>query len=235
MTRPARGAPTAGRPDLARIVGAFPGGPTRREVLDWALFHGHKQWERFVHRWSGRSRTPPHRALLTRAVAEVLRVFPDPVCIETGCIRNPREETGSTLAISSSLERGRLYTFDLEPRHLEVCREICREYDHRIEYVQGDAKEMLRRLRESRSVDAVHLAFFDSANDADQIWGEFRAIEDLFVPGSVVIVDDSVPPSNKGRRIKPYLHGHPSWETWLVYAGRGVLVALRREGGRRQL
>lgn len=219
----------AERPQLGRIVEAFPGGATRGELLDWLLFRTHRLWERFTHWIARRRRIPPHPRLLAAAVGEVLRAFPDPVCVETGCIRQPGEGTMSTRAISSALERGRLYSFDLEPRHIEICKQVCEPYNDRIEYVQGDAKAELRRMNENGALAAVHLALFDSMNDADQIWSEFRAIEDRFVPGSVVIVDDSVPPSKKGRRVKPYLHGHPLWETHLVRSGRGLLVAVRRD------
>lgn len=229
MTR--AGAPAAAeRPDLSRIVGAFPGGPTRGELLDWLFFRVHRSWERCVHGVRRRRRTPPHPALLGAAVGEILRAFPEPTCIETGCIRKPGEGTMSTWAIATALEHGRLYSFDIEPRHIEICREVCRAVNHRIRFVLGDAKAELHRLRENGTLSAVHLALFDSLNDADQIWAEFRAVEDRFVPGSIVIVDDSVPPSRKGRRIKPYLHRHPLWETHLVYAGRGLLVAQRIEG-----
>lgn len=219
----------AAQPRLQRIVDAFPGGPTRGEVLDWLLFRTHRLWERFAHWITRRRRTPPHPRLLAAAVGEILRAFPEPVCVETGCIREPGEGTMSTRAISSALERGRLYSFDLEPRHIAICKQVCEPYNDRIEYVQGDAKEELRRLNESGVLAVVHLALLDSMNDADQIWAEFRAIEDRFVPGSVVIVDDSVPPSKKGRRVKPYLHRHPLWETHLVRSGRGLLVAVRRD------
>jgi predicted O-methyltransferase YrrM len=150
--------------------------------------------------------------------------------VETGCIRDAHEGTDSTLVIASRLERGRLYTFELEPKHVEVCRSICRAYDARIEYVLGDSTASLRRLTADGTLSAIHFAFFDSANDADQIWAEFETVEDRFVPGSIVVVDDTVPPSRKGRRIKPYLHRHPAWETHLVLAGRGLLVAVRRDG-----
>ncbi len=219
--------PEDARAQLARIVRPFRGGPTRGALLDWAAFRAHRTWERFESWVRRRPRTPPHPRLLRAAVEEVLRAFGTPVCVETGCIRKPQEGTMSTWAIASALERGRLYSFDLEPRHIEICRQVCRDYNHRIEYVRGDAKMELRRLSESGVLGVVHLALFDSLNDADQIWEEFRAIEDRFVPGSVVIVDDSVPPSKKGEKIRPYLHRRPEWETHLVYAGRGLLVAVK--------
>lgn len=225
MTGAAAGAGTAA-PDLWAVLRGFRHAPTRGEVADRVAFHAHKLLDRLVHRVRGRRRRPPHPVLLRAAVAEVLRAFPEPVCVETGCIRSAAEETRSTLAIASALARGRLYTFELEPRHIALCREICRDVDDRITYVQGDAKVELRRWAERWP--AVHLAFLDSLNDADQIWEEFRALEDRFVPGSLLIVDDAVPPSRKGLRVKPYLHAHPGWETRLVYAGRGLLVAQRR-------
>ncbi len=105
---------------------------------------------------------------------------------------------------------------------------MCREVDHRIRYFEGDSRANLRQLRDDGTLTVVHLAFFDSGDDPELIWQEFRAIEDLFVPGSIVIVDDAVPPSVKGRRIKPYLHRHPDWDTRLIYSWRGMLVARRR-------
>jgi hypothetical protein len=218
----------AAAPDLEVVLRGFPHARTRGEVRDAIAFHAHKLLDRFAHRVRGRRRRPPHPVLLRAAVAQVLRVFPEPVCVETGCIRSAAEETRSTLAIASALVRGRLYTFELDPRHIALCREICREVDDRITYVQGDAKVELRRWADRWP--AVHLAFLDSRNDADQIWEEFRALEDRFVPGSLLVVDDVVPPSRKGLRVKPYLHAHPGWQTRLVYAGRGLLVAQRLGG-----
>lgn len=221
----------AGRPEIALIVGAFPHGRTRGEAVDYVRFHAHKLAERLASALAGRPRRRPHRTLLAAAVGEVLGAFPDPLCVETGCIRNAKEGTDSTLVIAQALERagrGRLLTFELQPKHVEVCRAVCRSYEHRIEYVLGDSTASLRRLSGDGTLPAIHFAFFDSANDPEQIWSEFETVEDRFLPGSIVIVDDTVPPSRKGRRIKPYLHRNPAWETWLVFAGRGLLVAAKR-------
>ncbi|HUU44127.1 MAG TPA: class I SAM-dependent methyltransferase, partial [Acidobacteriota bacterium] len=164
---------------------------------------------------------------LQAAVTETLRVFPNPVCIETGCVRDPNEGTDSTLVIASTLQgRGRFYTFELEPSHIEVCRVVCREFADQINFVQGDAKANLREFAAEH--DVIHFAFLDSAPDPDQIFAEFRAVEHRFNPGSVLIVDDAVR-GNKGGRIKPYLHTHADWETRLVFAGNGLLVAVKRQ------
>lgn len=224
--------PTADRaPDAARITSGFSSGPTRGELLDWAVFHLCKLLQRIARAVARRPKGRPHPRLLRAAVEEAVGAFPGPVCIETGSLRDPNEGTDSTRVIAATLgDRGRLYTFELEPAHLAVCREVCREFANRIEYMEGDAKLNLRRLRERGTLRQVHFAFLDSADDPEQIWEEFRAIEDLFVPGGVLVVDDVVAPAVKGRRIKPYLHRDPAWETRLVYAGKGLLVAVRRSG-----
>lgn len=216
-------------PDVAAVIGAFPSGPTRAEFLDAAAFHLHKLPERIARAVLGRKKTRPHGKLLSAAVEQVRRAFPEPVCIETGCIRDADEGSDSTLAIATALGgRGRFYTFELDPAHIAVCRSVCRELNDRISYVEGDSKVNLRRLREDGTLDVVHLAFFDSADDPDLILAEFRAVEDLFVPGSIAVVDDVALPGVKGKRLKPYLRRHPLWDARTVYAGRGMLVALRR-------
>ncbi len=215
-------------PNVAAIVSPFPNGPTRGEFLDHVTFHAHKLVQRIVRSALRRDRIRPHWLLLSEAVAQVRRCFPQPVCIETGCIREPREGTGSTLAIASTLgERGHFYTFELERAHMQTCKSVCREFNHRIHYVEGDAKANLRRLRDDGTLQVIHLAFFDSAHDPQQIWEEFRAVEELFVPGSIVLVDDVVSPAVKGKQIKPYLHGHPLWESYVIYTWKGLLIAMR--------
>lgn len=212
-------------PDITAITGALPSGPTRGPVRDWLAFQMGKMPGRLAQRFGGQRKVRPHHALLRAAVTETLRVFPDPVCIETGCVRDPNEGTDSTLVIASTLQgRGRFYTFELEPSHIDVCRVVCREYVDQITFVQGDAKANLREFAAEH--DVVHFAFLDSAPDPGQIFAEFRAIEHRFTPGSVLIVDDAVR-GNKGGRIKPYLHAHAEWETRLVFAGNGLLVAVK--------
>lgn len=220
-------------PDLDAIVGAFPNGPTRGALLDWAVFHCHKTGQRLGQRFLGREKIRPHRQLLSAAVERLLSVFGDPVCVETGCIRRKGEGTDSTLGIATALgERGALYTFELEPAHIEICKQVCSAVNHRIRYIEGDSKANLRRLRDDGTLEVVHLAFFDSGDDPELIMEEFRAIEQLFVSGSIVVVDDVIPPSVKGKLIKPYLHGHPLWDTRVVYTWRGMLVAVRRGAGK---
>jgi hypothetical protein len=216
------------RPDPAALVQPFPHGRSHGPVIDFLRLRLHKF---LLRRTGGPDRDAillPHRLLLSAATTAVRRAFDDPVCIETGCIRDEREGSDSTLSIASALDRGRLYTFELEPEHIEVCRAVCEGYNERIEYVPGDSKTNLRRLRDEGTFRVVHLGFFDSGDEPDLTFEEFRTIEDLFVPGSLAIVDDVIYPGVKGRRIRPYLAEHPDWDMYMLFTWHGMLVAGRR-------
>ncbi|HUU03034.1 MAG TPA: hypothetical protein VM425_16495 [Myxococcota bacterium] len=209
---------------LEAIAGRFPSGPTRGPLRDWLAFQRGKTGQRLA-RLIGQARVRPHREILSAAIAEVLRLFAEPVCIETGCIRRAGEGTDSSLAIARALAgRGRFFTFELQPAHIEVCKSVCAEHLDQIEFIEGDAAANLAEYKRAGNFDKLHFAFFDSADDPAITMAEFEAVEDLFVPGSFVIVDDAVR-GVKGRLIKPYLRANPSWRTRLVFAGNGMLLA----------
>jgi hypothetical protein len=215
--------------ELVALTGRFPGAPTRGGFLDWASYRTRKLGQRIG--WAlGREKVQPHRRLLTGAVEQLRAAFGTLTCVETGCIRWASEGTESTLAIATALGEtgGVLHTFELEPDHIAVCKSVCRDVNQRIRYWEGDSRAKLRKLHDDGTLGVVHLAFFDSGDDPDLIFDEFRAIEDLFVPGSIVVVDDTIPPSVKGRRIKPYLHRHEDWDTRVIFSTHGMLVARKR-------
>jgi hypothetical protein len=210
---------------LEAIAGRFPSGPTRGPLRDWLAFQFGKTGQRLARFIGRRARVRPHPEVLSAAISEVVRRFAEPVCIETGCIRREEEGTDSTLAIARTLAgRGRFFTFELQPSHIEVCRSVCAGHLDQIEFVAGDAAANLAKHKRAGIFDELHFAFFDSADDPAITMAEFRAVEDLFVPGSIVIVDDAVR-GVKGRQIKPYLSAHPAWRTRLVFAGNGMLLA----------
>ena len=171
--------------------------------------------------------------VLRKYLNMVLSEFPEPTLIETGCIRTPNNKAGSTLTISKLLSQfdpkgcGRFYTFDINPEHIAICKDVCRDYNDYITYVEGDSVENLRMLVGDKTTDVIHFAFLDSANEGDQIWREFRTIEALFPKKSIVIVDD-VLRGAKGEIIKPYLENSAEWQTIIFNVDNGMLVAIKR-------
>ena len=184
-----------------------------------------KKLRRIVRRLFGLRRG--QYAVLRRELQSLLETVRQPVVVETGCIRDRYEGSDSTLLIASMIrDRGRFYTFELRPRHIEECRIVCGEFNAYIEYVQGDSVSNLAKLVGEGILDRVDFAFLDSANDADHIFSEFRAIENRFPPGAVLMVDD-VLWAEKGKRILPYLEASDDWDVRVKNVENGILIARR--------
>ena len=172
-----------------------------------------------------RSHVRAHKPIIEKYLLEVLETTPDPIVIETGCIRDANEGTESTLTIASTLMgRGTFYTFEISKEHIMICQELCKGYNQDINYIEGDSVENLAKMAKENELDTVHFALFDSVNDGDHIWKEFKAIENLFKENSVIVVDD-VLWGDKGRLMKPYLGAAPEWQTKVYNVEYGMLVA----------
>ena len=169
-----------------------------------------------------------HQRILTEVVNDVFKAgTADPVCVETGCVRSLTAKTKSTLGIASALAgRGRFYTFEISPEHIAVCKEVCKDFNEHIQYVEGDSVANLKRLVDNGDLSRVDIAFLDSANDGDHIWREFEVLEPTFVTGSMLVVDD-VLWAEKGKVISPYLKQSELWNTQVHNVENGILVAER--------
>ncbi len=166
-----------------------------------------------------------HKYILKKHLQKLLERKGNPTVIETGCIRDPNEETKSTLTISSILKgRGTFYTFELSKENIETCKKICQDYNRHIIYVQGDSVTNLKKMVGSKTLRSVDFAFFDSVNDGDHIFKEFKVVENLFNKGSIAVFDDALW-EDKGRLIKPYLESSPNWKTKTYNVENGILVA----------
>ena len=160
--------------------------------------------------------------------AEVFKTTSHPTVIETGCIRDANEGTESTLTIASALNsRGMFYKFEICKENIRIYQSLCRDYNEYINYVEGDAIDNLRKMVDADVLDTIHLALFDSVNDGDHIWKEFKTCEQVFRANSIVIIDD-VLWGDKGRIIKPYLESSPEWDTKIYNVEYGILVAQKK-------
>ena len=149
------------------------------------------------------------------------------VLIETGCIRSLSEGTESTLTISSIIkDRGTFYTFDLNPDHIATCKQLCKDYNAYINYVEGDSVTNLAAMVKDNTLAKIDFAYLDSLNDGDHTWKEFQAIEGLFRKGSILVVDD-VLWAKKGKIIRPYLEQSKDWDVTIHNVENGILVADR--------
>jgi len=183
-----------------------------------------KHWNRIKRKHFGAERA--HRSVLRDAVNEVLDRVEQPVLVETGCIRTLFEGTESTLTIARLVrDRGRFYSFELRPEHIETSRQVCGEFDRFVTYVEGDSVANLERLAQDE-LARIDFAFLDSANDGDHTWREFKAIESCFVPGSILVCDD-VLWADKGRILVPYIQDSKQWKSEIRNVENGMLIAHR--------
>jgi len=166
-----------------------------------------------------------HAPIIINYLSEVLKQFPAPVVFETGCIRDLNEGTESTLTIASVLQgRGSFYSFEYEPEHIRICRELCKDYNDAIHYVEGDSVTRLKEMVGSGTLTTIHFAFFDSVNDPEHVFNEFKIVEALFPTGAVLMVDD-VLWERKGEKIRPYLEQSEQWEVRIHNVENGILAA----------
>lgn len=185
-----------------------------------------KTWGRITRKYLGRERA--HKQILRDQTVALLARVDAPVVVETGCIRKLDEGTESTLTIASILQdRGQFYSFELRPEHIAISRRCCGDQDRFVTYVEGDSVGNLGRFVADGTLARIDLAFLDSANNADHIYHEFKAIEGCFVPGSVLVVDD-VLWADKGKRLVPYIQGSPDWDSEVFNVENGMMVATRR-------
>ena len=188
-------------------------------------FKFRKRFNRGLRKYFGRKRA--HQRILNQGVQEVLVRNPQPLLLETGCIRMLDEGTESTLTIASTLQgAGRFLTFELRPEHIEICRQLCGDLNSHIEYVEGDSVVNLQRMVASGDLQRVDFAFLDSMNNGDHIWNEFQALENSFAPGSILVCDD-VLWADKGRVLRPYLESSDQWRTRIHNVENGIMVAHR--------
>lgn len=217
-------------PSLPAILRPFPSGRAFGRWPDLIRLYATSFVQAILRQFPGRERLRPHPRLLSAATQEVLRTFREPVCLETGCMRNSGRGTESTVSMASVLRgQGRFFSLEEDADRIEACQRICGGLNQWIQYVEANPASGIARLREEGELDRVHLAFLHSVDDPDEIWEEYRALDDLLGPGAVLVVDDAVSPGAKGDRVKPHLMDRPEWEVRLVFVGRGILVAQRRD------
>lgn len=185
-----------------------------------------KTWGRIRRKYFGAERG--HKRILRKEIEGLLSRVPDPVALETGCIRKLDEGTESTLTIATLMQdRGRFYSFELRPEHIKISRECCAEMDRFVNYVEGDSVANLKAAVADGRLSEIHFAFLDSANDGDHIFNEFKAIEANLAPGALLVVDD-VLWADKGRTLVPYIQASEAWSSEIFNVENGMMVASLR-------
>jgi hypothetical protein len=195
------------------------------------------------------------RATVLRTLRTLDRVCPGAACIvESGTLRDAspqaRNSDGwSTIAWGwySAQTGGKLYTIDIDPRNLAVCRQMTAPYASAIEYVVADSLQFLRQW-DRRQRGAIHLLYLDGPDPEAGPQGEseehHRAAAEAALPSlaprCLVLLDDTIPAgtlpggvarfAGKGALAIPLLLAHGFTIEWAE--ARQVLLSRRAPGGR---
>lgn len=216
-------------PSLEAVLRPFPHARSRGGWLDRLLFHGRRLVDGIGRPFTGRHTDRPHPRLLSAAAQEIIRAFREPVSVETGSMGAAGEGTESTASLASVLRgQGRFYSLEADEERIESCRRACGGLNQWIRYQQGDPEVTLERLRDEGELDRVHLAFLPAPDHDGGSSGIYDVLEDLMVPGSLLVVDDALHREGRGEGVRERLLPHPDWDVRLLLAGRGILVAQRR-------
>lgn len=168
--------------------------------------------------------------VLKKVLKEVKEKYSSLFCIETGCIRFLRDADGhSTKTFGESLNGyGVLHSFEFNQEHIEIAKKVCKDYLNCIIFHQGDSREILPKVLKKIAPLQIHVAYLDSADDANLILKEFKIIEPYLKLGSILIVDDVTCPScKKGEKILPYLKTKKGWKVEVIDVANGMLVGGR--------
>lgn len=221
--------PVGSEPSLEAVLRPFPHARARGGWIDRLLVHGRRLLEGIGRPFTGRTTDRPHPRLLSAAAQEILRAFREPVSLETGSMGAAGEGTESTASLASVLRgQGRFYSLESDEGRIESCRRACGGLNQWIRYQQGDPDVTLRRLRDEGEVDRVHLVFLPAPGHEGGSSGIYGVLEDLMVPGSLLVVDQALHREGRGEGVRERLLSRPGWDVRLVLAGRGILVARRR-------
>lgn len=144
---------------------------------------------------------------------DLLSDLPNHRILETGCVRL-KDDWGagySTMLFGEfcKLFGGKLITIDNSEQHMNICKELTREYSEHIEYVIGDSLDMLSEIKSK--VDLLYLDSFDLDLDGDRVpsqkhnLNEFIKSESILHEKSIVLIDDCFYGDGKPRLTKEYM------------------------------
>jgi hypothetical protein len=142
------------------------------------------------------------RETLLRTLRHLDRLYPRGACVvETGTLRGEDAMSGdgwSTVAWGwfCTQTGGRVYTVDIDPGNLAVCRRLTAPYAPAIEYIQSDSVAFLRRWSAEQR-PAIHLLYQDSFDYLDHAASEVHHLAEAeaalpsLAPACLVLFDDS--------------------------------------------
>lgn len=144
---------------------------------------------------------------------DLLIDLPQHRIVETGCVRL-KDDWGagySTMLFGEfcKLNGGSLITIDNTEHHMNICKELTKEYSLYIEYLLGDSLTEFHKIQ--HKIDLLYLDSFDLDLVGDRLPSqehnlkEFKTAEPLLHEKSIVLIDDCFDGDGKPKLTKQYM------------------------------
>ena len=156
------------------------------------------------------------------ALFRMLKQFPNPEIVETGCVRAAEDWSAGYFGYLAGAwifgrGAGRVTSVDIDPGHVQTARHLCRDWP--TEVICSDSLAYLARRAER--IDLLYLDSVDCEvpHHAQHALKEIQAADGLLQPGSIVVVDDTIWSggwSGKGALAVPWAmqHGYEIAACW---------------------
>lgn len=150
--------------------------------------------------------------------------------VETGCVRL-KDDWGagySTVLFGEfcKLHGGKLVTIDNTERHMNVCKDLTKEYAENIEYWLGDSLQEFSKIQ--HQIDLLYLDSFDLNLVGDRLPSqehnlkEFKVAEPYLHKKSIVLIDDCFDGNGKPKLTKEYMVNN-GWE--ILYESQQIIFS----------
>lgn len=134
-----------------------------------------------------------------RIALNLLYQMPNHNIVETGTIRLPDDYGAgySTYIFGQFVKHygGHIITIDIEPRNMDVCRQVTDEFHDQITYIIDDSLNTLPQITDK--IDLLYLDSLDTPLTGDATEAqehnlkEFKLVEHLLHEKSIVLIDDN--------------------------------------------
>src|SRR5215471_14988090 len=160
------------------------------------------------------------------------RISGGPLCVETGATflddpENYKHQTTFNIVwYICNPKGGYMYSFDNQKSSLDLCKKVLGDEYASFDFgrwkgVLGDSVEEL--LKYNFGGHPIDLLYLDSAEDADVMFNEYKAVERRLSSDAVICCDDALNGSVKTTKLLPYLKKIlPNWYT--LKTPQGVFV-----------
>ena len=138
-----------------------------------------------------------HRLDTTREVIDLSNTLKPKVIVETGTQHNDLLHAhGMSTSILGALARkhdGMVYTVDLDPESINVCKNLTTEYSSNIEYICSDSVKFLSQF--DKQIDILYLDSYDFVDGYEEEsrlhqLEEIKVAMSLLRKGSIILLDD---------------------------------------------